>query len=83
MEFKFSTQGLNYKSVKVKGLKWRKFISTMQRIGLGFIDLKYNDHKIYGYRVKTFHLFVTERTPMTEQNQRDVLQTKEEETLKR
>lgn len=55
----------------------------MQRIGLGFIDLKYNDHKIYGYRVKTFHLFVTERTPMTEQNQRDVLQTKEEETLKR
>lgn len=28
------------------------------------LDLKYSVHKIYGYRVKTFHLLVTERTPI-------------------
>lgn len=72
-----------YESVKVKGLEWRKFISTTQSTRLGFIDLKYNDHKIYGYRVQTFHLLVTERTPMTEQTQRDLLEAKEEETFKR
>lgn len=47
------------------------------------LDLKYGVHKIYGYRVKTFHLLVTERTPITQQTQRNLFQAKEEEMVKR
>lgn len=47
------------------------------------LDLNYGVHKIYGYRVKTFHLLVTERTPITQQTQRNLFQAKEEEMVKR
>lgn len=59
-----------------------KFISTMQWTVFS-LDLKYSVHKIYGYRVKTLHLLVTEGTPIAEQIQRNLFQAKEEEMVKR